>query len=446
MPEANVANTVAILGKTTVTRASTHWKTVAYNDPQNTAALKINSLFITNRTPSYNIDISVRISRAQPPRPGALRTDAQHFWFISTLTLPVGTTLVAISRDNPLWLQPGDAIQILAERNFFVEAVCSYEFISDTLDSPVFTTTPPSQVLNLNAAQMLNNDGGVQLAWTPPLSDGGAAITNYVVQIRSIVEVTSPVDNSVTFEYGSWYSLHRPLSPEPNYSISASMFNPDLKSVELTLNSSPTVQQQKMRSVDFPIIEELTLSTNMSSGAALAEGPFDTPISTFQNQGRVVFQFRVAAINIVGVGQWSEPSATIRMNMVGSVAVTPTALPNRVDLSWTAPTINTNSVPSIENLTLIGHNVRWSSDNGVTWLPSPSGQRLDNAARIATISNLQNGTYYTFSVQPLYLATNQSGGFEVAGPWSAQTRNVMPPGDDFESLQAALSALFVRWV
>ena len=126
--------------------------------------------------------------------------------------------------------------------------------------------------------------------------------------------------------------------------------------------------------------------------------------------------------------------------------VTAVALPNRADLSWTATTTNQNSVPSIDNLTIVAHNIRWSSDNGVTWLPSPSGQRVESDARVATISNLQNGTYYTFSVQSVYLAHVGAASFEVAGPWSAPTRNILPPGDDFQSLQAALSTLFVRWV
>lgn len=440
MAEANVANTVTILGKTTVTRAATHWKTVAYNDPQNTAALKINSLFITNRTPQYNIDIDVRISRAQPPRPGAMLSDAAYHWFISTLTLPVGTTLVAISRDNPIWLQPGDSIQILASRNFYVEAVCSYEFISDTLNAPAPTSTPPSQVLNLNAAQMLNTDGGVQLAWTPPLSDGGAAITNYVVQIRSVYEAASPTP---TFEYGYWYSFHKPVSPEPNYSISASMFNPALRAIDLSLNSSPANASPRATPVEIPFYGNFRLATNTQLTIA---GPVDVPFSTFQTNGNIAFQFRVAAYNALGLGAWSAPSAAIRMNMVGSVAVTAIALPNRVDLSWTAPTTNIASVPSINNLTLVAHNIRWSSDNGATWFPTPAGQRVNGTNRVATISNLYNGTYYTFSVQPVYLATNGSSGFEVSGPWSVQTRNVLPPGDDFESLQASLATIFVRWV
>jgi hypothetical protein len=444
MAEANVANTATILGKTTVTRVATHWKTVAYNDPQNTAALKINSLFITNRTPQYNIDVDVRISRAKPPRPGSMIADAEYHWFISTLTLPVGTTLVAISRDNPIWLQPGDAIQILASRNFYVEAVCSYEFISDVLTAPAPVITPPGAVLNLNASQMLNNDGGAQLAWTPPLSDGGAAITNYVVQVRSIVETTSPTEAQPVYRYGYWYSLHKPVSPAPNYAISASMFNPAARNVGVTINSSPPMAQtEKPVEVELQFVNSMRLSTNMELTAA---GPYDVPFSTFQSGGNVAFQFRVAALNAAGLGVWSDPSSFVRINMVGSVAVNATALPNRVDLSWSVPATNLGSVPSLNDLTLIGHNIRWSSDNGMTWLPTAAGQRVAGSNRVATVSYLQNGTYYTFSVQPVYLATNQTAQFEIAGPWSAPTRNVLPPGNDFAALQSSLSALFVRWI
>lgn len=417
MPEANVANTVTILGKTSTVKAETHWKTIAINDPANRAVLKINSLFITNNSRNYYVDVDLRIGRLTPQIPGAMNRDSIYTSFINILTIPIGATVVAISRDNPIWLQPGDFLQIVASRNYSTNVVCSYEFISDQMTNAVQTLTPPNQVMHLNAAQTYGSQGA-QLAWMPPFDDGGPAITNYVVQLRGLL-LYNPVPlplNGPPEIWTDWVSLHKPVTDVTSLKLPPTL----LTAIE---NSNGT----------------LTRLTLLPSS--------ETEISGFKILG---WQFRVAAINPVGVGEFSEPSALVRINAINAISLSAVAGLNRVMLSWSLP-----SIPETESTIyrIFAHNIRWSSDNGMTWQPSPSGQRLNNAVESGgnystTVTHLQNGVYYTFAIQPI--AVQNEGTLlaqEVVGPWSPPTKNVMPPGEADEiTLEATLQTLFVNWV
>lgn len=465
MPDPNVANTVTIFGKTDVAAVSTHWKTLVYNDTQARASLKINSLFMTNKSASYNVEIDVRIARMQQATGGAILGRATYTNFISAMSLVVGSTVVVISRDNPIWLEPGDAVQVLASRNYWVEAVCSYEYISDTGGSPYQTTTTPGQTLNLNAAQMHSSNGGVQLAWTPPFDDGGDPITNYVVQFQTVTKDTSPTDGTTVYNYGTWYSLHKPVSPTVNYSIAESIFKPEysfpveqasllspshytqtlpLDSARFSLSRSNSIDPTKtLKMTDGLVANSVSYGDPQGPGA-----PVVLPFTNFTGSGsNVGVRFRVAAYNARGLGVWSDPSETILVNKIEPAELNVIALPNRAELTWTSGDFDGALLGSGGNSQLYAHRVRWSEDNGMTWIPNASGQRLDSARTAATVGNLQNGTYYAFSVQSIYLVTGSDGvSFEVTSPWSAPVKNIIPPGNDFAALEAATSSIWVRWV
>jgi hypothetical protein len=440
MPEANVANTITILGKTSTVKAATHWKTIALNDPANRAALKINSLFITNNSRLFYVDVDLRVGRLTPQVPGALNRDSIYTSFINILTIPLGATVVAISRDNPIWLQPGDFLQIIASRNYWADVVCSYEFVSDRDLSPTMTLAPPSQVLHINAAETYFppgtspsqgdiSSGGAHLSWSPPFDDGGVAITNYVVQMRALLRYVASsategesaeqtIINGSSEIWSGWISLHKPVTDVTNLHIPQTV----LTAVEYS---------------NGPLFE-----------ADLADSQSALFDASLEIQG---WQFRVTAINPVGVGPFSPPSAILKLRAIPSLDVTAEAGVNRVTLEWQKPAL---TPPAGTAYALTDYNVRWSSDNGMTWLPSPAGYRLYGAgtdtpsAHSTIVANLQNGVYYTFSVQPIVLKdAGTPYEQEVVGPWSAPTRNVMPPGEaDLAALESQLQTLFVKWV
>jgi hypothetical protein len=429
MAETNVANTVMILGRTDVIVAWTHWKTIVFNDPVNRAAIKINSLFIVNRNTDANVDLDVRIARDPLFVPGAIYAGYnEYFNIMQQLTLPRSTTMIAISRDNPIWLQPGDFLQIRTSLNYSVEVVCSYEYISDTAAPVPSYLTIAGPVQNLNVAPTFGN-GGVDLTWTPPLSNGGVAITNYLVEMREKVVVpnTSPVVEG----WNGWYLVQKPVSDLPNFSAGA------------------YIQYQSLTSTDLT-----TYTVNNGN-------------SNFRG-----LQFRVAAYTPMGLGEWSEPSPLIRMDSVGTVGdiyangvttvgvietVDISPIPNGVIINWGGQAPVIDEKPG-ETLLLLGYRVRWSDDNGMTWLPTPDGIRrdLDDVAfdggetKFQLSGMLQNGTYYVFSFQAICRRTVGTGPSavvdEIVGPWCPPTRAIQPPGEGGDALSiSALRTMFVRW-
>lgn len=432
MPEANVANTVTILGRTNVVSVFTHWKTVVFNDPHNRAALRINSLFITNRS-TNTVDVDIRIARDSQFVPGAIYYGNNSYsYLMNKWSLPQRTTVVAISRDNPVWLQPGDFLQIASSLNYCLESVCSYDFISDESPAPTTTLTVSPPVLNLNAAPVFKSGtgnfggtsgGGVELTWTPPFSTGGAAISNYLVQVRAKV-ATSPVSEGFT----GWYLFEKPVSDIPNLVLMPPALLANQRSLsDITSNYNP-------------------LSLNFSDGSLIG------------------FQFRVAPYTPLGLGVWSEPSEMIRMDAIGTIgdftlngaqkvgvveAISVEALPQGATLNWLGKEARLNPRAG-EQLITKDYRVRWSDDNGVTWLPSGAGVRLNNNVQPppseVEIRGLVNGVDYTFSVQTICKHIRGGAENEIVGPWSLPTRNVTPPGYSTSvQAQSAIKAVFMRW-
>jgi hypothetical protein len=443
MPEANVANTVAILGRTNVVPVFTHWKTVVFNDPTNRAAVRVNSLFITNRS-TNTVDVDLRIARDQQFAPGAVYYGNNSYsYLMNKWVLPKQTTVIAISRDNPIWLQPGDFLQIAGSLNYCLEAVCSYEFISDQSPEPTTTLTTAGPILNLNAAPVFKSGGGdfggtsgggVELTWSPPFSTGGVAISNYLVQFRAkVVYSTSPLIEG----FSGWALLEKPVSSVPNLVLmpNALLAYPrSLSDIAFSYNPLP---------IDF---------TSFNGAVGL------TPSNV------VGFQFRVAAYTPMGLGAWSEPSEMIRMDAIGTIgdftignaakvgvveAISIEALPNGATVNWAGKEARTNPRGG-EMLTIKDYRVRWSDDNGVTWLPSAAGIRLNNIIvpppSSVEIRGLQNGVDYTFSVQTICSRVYGNEEDEIVGPWSLPSRNITPPGyTNSTQAQAALKAVFMRW-
>jgi len=472
MPEANVANTITILGRTNTVPIWTHWKTVAQNDPANRAAIKINSLFITNRS-TNTIDVDLRMARDLAYAPGAVYYGNNSYsYLMNKWSLPQKTTVIAISRDNPIWLQPGDFLQISGSQNYSCDAVCSYEFISDESPAPVTTLTTSPPVLNLNAAPIFKsgsgnyggtNGGGVEITWTPPFWTGGVAITNYLVQWRAkIVRSTSPVVEGFT----GWFLLERPVSSIPNLTIigSAVLANPrPLDDWPGTVVGHDADGNKIFATDGGSLTHNYTpQSINLTAGATLFNTITLTSTLTSIN-GIVGFQFRVAPYTAMGLGAWSEPSDLLRMDCIGTIgddlnfnptrvgvveAVSLEAIPNGVTINWTGKTPALNP-QSTEILTIKDYRVRWSDDNGATWLPSAAGIRLNNPVAPVPgveIRGLQNGINYVFSVQAICERERSGITDEIVGPWSLPTRNVMPPGYTTPlQAQAAVKAMFVRW-
>lgn len=114
----------------------------------------------------------------------------------------------------------------------------------------------------------------------------------------------------------------------------------------------------------------------------------------------IEYQFRLAAVNEVGVGAYSAPSAAVVPVAPVSRPGAPTALNARtgngqVTLTWSEPTSNGNSV-------ITAYEVSYSSDGRGTW---SAPVVLPATARTTSIGDLVNGTNYQFRI----VAVNAAG-------------------------------------
>jgi hypothetical protein len=437
MSEANIASTTTILGRTNTALLFTHWKTVVYNDPQNRAALKINSLFITNRS-STIVGTDVRLVRNKENGDYAVYNDSYFYaYLMNEWYLPQKTTVIAISRDNPVWLQPGDFLQINVSQNYCASATCSYEYVSDEPFVPSTTITQPGPVMNLNAAPLYNTEG-VQLTWSPPLTDGGAPISNYLVLCRQkVVEAASPTGESWT----DWRLLERPVSNVPSLCISGIV-----------------VVQNDLVPYGDSFISRYRLDTVTMDAPATVN-----TMSLTASPNVIGFEFAVAAHNSVQLGPFTASNGLVRIDAIGTVGdktgtlrigiieeISAAVSPNKVSLNWAGYTPKINADTG-ETITLTGYRIRWSHDSGMTWLPSPNGVDIGASnTTSADVNGLQNGLDYEFSLQAVCSRVKDSNPSEtdvMFGPWSPNTRVLRPPGnaDEPQALQR-METMFVRWV
>jgi len=146
------------------------------------------------------------------------------------------------------------------------------------------------------------------------------------------------------------------------------------------------------------------------------------------------YKFRVAAVNAVGQGDFSAPSAVITPDALPPAAPTNVVAvrgDQQVVVTWTAPT-NVGTSP------LTDYTIQFSSTGGATWTTFPDGV---STATSATVTGLTNGVAYVFRVA----AVNKNG----ASPWSATTAPVTPLGLPAQpvvtSLTAGNAVLNVSW-
>jgi large repetitive protein len=176
--------------------------------------------------------------------------------------------------------------------------------------------------------------GAVKLAWTPPMSDGGKAITDYAVQ--------SSIDGA------TWATIDDGVSSTTGFTV-----------------------------------------TGLTNG--------------------IKYSFRVAAVNAVGTGTWSELITATPLARAGAPGgLTATVAPTdgvgsgQVKLSWTPPADDGGT--SITDYAIAYATV------GQSWVSVDDGV---STATTATVSGLTNGLEYVFSV-----VAKTSGG---AGQASAVT-------------------------
>lgn len=118
MAAPNIVGVTTITGKTAGQAVGT--SATAIVSGATGKVMKINTLVISNVDGTNDADITVDFHDAA--------TTAYHI--AKTVTVPADTTMVIISKDNPIYLEETDTLRLLASATGDLEAVCSYEEIS----------------------------------------------------------------------------------------------------------------------------------------------------------------------------------------------------------------------------------------------------------------------------------------------------------------------------
>ena len=438
MTEPNIAQTATLLGKTNVLGLTRDWQTLVRNGPENQSAFKVNSLFVTNRSPTNALDIDIRIGRDAPNSPTAIYPIGNFYQLAHSLAIPTDATVVAICRDNPIWLQVGDTLQIRAGADYRADAVCSYEYVSDTLTVPPPVNALPTPPQNLSVYTGYYTPGGqgarptsFVLNWLPPASNGGSTLIDYDVY----VQLYRPVTNLLPEAYSVITRLVKPASLRTALEVTTVPQLVDATGAQLLAAGtlSPILSQGTYYLYYFRFF---VVARNLS-GADLVTGVAATGFTTFEPHAPPVIQQGAP-----GDGE---------VELTWTQALPPAATP--LTIGGTEITMPLN--------TYVGANIRWTRDNGVTWEPNLSGLLFPDAYDAyatastpiqATINGLQNGVIYRFSVQTIMNRRRRSndvteeqgnGNRDVLSPWSKLSGAVIPLPGATSSQQ--LRAMFVSY-
>jgi len=123
MAAPNLASPTNITGKAAfATCTSTNAVTVLSNGSASSACLRVTSLMLSNVDGTNAVDATVKIYNAA--------TGGTAYSVASTLNVPADSTVVAIGRDNSVWLEEDRRIEVQASAADDLEVVCSYEEVT----------------------------------------------------------------------------------------------------------------------------------------------------------------------------------------------------------------------------------------------------------------------------------------------------------------------------
>ena len=123
MAAPNLASPTNITGKSAfATCTSTNAVVVLSNGSASSACLRVTSLMLSNVDGTNAVDATVKVYNAA--------TGGTGFSVASTLNVPADSTVVAIGRDNSVWLEEDRRIEVQASAADDLEVVCSYEEVT----------------------------------------------------------------------------------------------------------------------------------------------------------------------------------------------------------------------------------------------------------------------------------------------------------------------------
>jgi type II secretory pathway pseudopilin PulG len=285
------------------------------------------------------------------------------------------------------------------------------------------------------------SNASATLTWNAPSSNGGNAITSYVIQYATSpystwtsASSTTPVTcttttctvtglaNGTTYEFevaalnavgpGPWSVATTPVTP-----VTVPTAPTNLTAVSANASASLSWNAPSSNggeSITSYIVQSSTAPyTNWASATTSPVTCTATTCTATGLANGTTYEFEVAALNGVGPGPWSAASSP---TTPATTANAPTGLSvtsyenTKVPLSWTAPTSNGGA-------SITSYTIEQSVAPYTTWTPSTLSPGTCTTTS-CTVIGLTNGTTYEFEVA----AVNSAG----TGTYSAPSPTALP--------------------
>lgn len=297
-----------------------------------------------------------------------------------------------------------------------------------TLNFTTLAQSAPGVPQNLTAEAVAA--GSIELDWDQPASNGGSAVTDYVIQQSTNGTDWNTITDGVSTATG--YTVTGLTASQQYYfrvaakniigtgsytSATAALFPRTVPgaptgvtgvsgSTAVLLSWTAPASTGGSAITDY-VIQRSTNGTDWTTVTDSTSTNTSLTISDLTNGQSYVF--RVAAVNIVGAGAYSANSAAIVVgapgaptNLIGTVGNT------QVRLDWNAPALT-------GGVNISDYVIQFSSNAGTSWTTFNDGT---STASETTVTGLTNGTSYVFRVA----AVNSRG----QGAFSTTSAAVVP--------------------
>jgi len=310
--------------------------------------------------------------------------------------------------------------------------------------SPYSTSTPSIKPrTNPGAPRSLTGEYGnksAALTWLAPLSDGGSAITDYVIQLSSnngttwntFADGTSDSTTATVtgLTNGTSYVFRVKSENSEGDSVYTAASSPVTPHALPTPPVAPTaVKGNAQVTLSWPAsdddggaaITDYVIEYSSNDGTSwtiFADGVSDGRSATVTGlTNGTSYILRVSAITTYGTGDPSPSSDPVTPLTVPSVPKSLSASYGNAsaDLSWIAPT-DDGGTPVTDYV------IEYSSNGGTSWSTFNDGSGLSVST---TVTGLTNGTSYTFRVRAKN-TEGQSQPSDTAGPLTPRTKPGAP--------------------
>jgi titin len=263
----------------------------------------------------------------------------------------------------------------------------------------------------------------VALSWTAPVSNGGAAITDYVVEYSidagmswaTFADGVSAAHSTIVTGLAGGiphlfrvaavnvagpgaYGISAPVTPVTVAGAPTGVYGvPGNR--EVVISWTAPASNGGAAITDYAVQFSSNGGTSWTTFADGVSTSLSATVTGLTNG--TAYVFRVAAVNAVGTGTYTQSTPVTPRTVAGApTAVSAVAGNAQAVVSWVAPASNGGA-------TITDYVVEYSSNGGTSWTMFADGTSTTNSV---TVTGLVNGTPYLFRVAAINVAGTGSYG------------------------------------